>query len=108
MEGIMMRHNIKNLFSLLVSFLLCISSAWGQTINNNYRNYSVQHKTTGNKWFLMRSELSPEAKNMDTFDDNTSSFKNSYTNIDIQAAHTYIDTLYVRKGGEVTLYLPLI
>lgn len=109
MEGIMMkRHNIKNLFSLLVSFLLCISSAWGQTIYNTYQSYPVQHKTTGNKWFLMRSNLSPEAKNMDTFDDNTPSFKNTYTNTDIQAAHTYIDTLYVRKGSMVTLYLPLL
>lgn len=45
---------------------------------------------------------------MDTFDDETPSFKNTYTNTDIQAAHTYIDTLYVRKGESVTLYLPLI
>lgn len=52
--------------------------------------------------------MSQASKDMDTFDDETPSFKNTYTNTDIQAAHTYIDTLYVRKGESVTLYLPLI
>lgn len=52
--------------------------------------------------------MSQASKDMDTFDDETSSFKNTYTDTDIQAAHTYIDTLYVRKGESVTLYLPLI
>lgn len=41
--------------------------------------------------------MSQASKDMDTFDDETSSFKNTYTDKDIQAAHTYIDTLYVRK-----------
>ena len=92
----------------MVSAILCVSSALGQ-INNTYRNNSVQHKYP-NKWYTIRnnSGMSQASKDMDTFDDETPSFKNTYTDTDIQAAHTYIDTLYVRKGESVTLYLPLI
>lgn len=99
-------HKKKILF--LVSAILCVSSALGQ-INNTYRNNSVQHKYP-NKWYTIRnnSGMSQASKDMDTFDDETPSFKNTYTNNDIQAAHTYIDTLYVKKGESVTLYLPLI
>lgn len=103
-----MKHIYKKKILFLVSAILCVSSALGQ-INNTYRNNSVQHKYP-NKWYTIRnnSGMSQASKDMDTFDDETPSFKNTYTNTDIQAAHTYIDTLYVRKGGEVTLYLPLI
>lgn len=104
---------MKNLYKigsfLLASAVLCFFPAIGQTISNTYQNTSVQHKFP-NKWYNIRtnSGMSQASKDMDTFDDETSSFKNTYTNTDIQAAHTYIDTLYVRKGGSVTLYLPFI
>lgn len=103
---------MKNLYKigsfLLASAVLCFFPAIGQ-ISNTYQNNSVQHKFP-NKWYQLRnnSGLSQASKDMDTFDDETPSFKNTYTNTDIQAAHTYIDTLYVRKGGSVTLYLPFI
>lgn len=104
-----MKQIYKKKILFLVSAILCVSSALGQTIYNTYQNYSVQHKYP-NKWYTIRnnSGMSQASKDMDTFDDETSSFKNTYTNTDIQAAHTYIDTLYVRKGESVTLYLPLI
>lgn len=103
-----MKQIYKKKILFLVSAILCVSSALGQ-INNTYRNNSVQHKYP-NKWYTIRnnSGMSQASKDMDTFDDETPSFKNTYTNTDIQAAHTYIDTLYVRKGESVTLYLPLI
>lgn len=103
-----MKQIYKKKILFLVSAILCVSSALGQ-INNTYRNNSVQHKYP-NKWYTIRnnSGMSQASKDMDTFDDETSSFKNTYTNKDIQAAHTYIDTLYVKKGESVTLYLPLI
>lgn len=103
-----MKQIYKKKILFLVSTILCVSSALGQ-INNTYRNNSVQHKYP-NKWYTIRnnSGMSQASKDMDTFDDETPSFKNTYTNTDIQAAHTYIDTLYVRKGESVTLYLPLI
>lgn len=105
-----MKQIYKKKILFLVSAILCVSSALGQ-INNRYQNYSVQHKYPyPNKWYTIRnnSGMSQASKDMDTFDDETPSFKNTYTNTDIQAAHTYIDTLYVRKGESVTLYLPLI
>lgn len=103
-----MKQIYKKKILFLVSAILCVSSALGQ-INNAYRNNSVQHKYP-NKWYTIRnnSGMSQASKDMDTFDDETPSFKNTYTNTDIQAAHTYIDTLYVRKGQSVMLYLPLI
>lgn len=103
-----MKQIYKKKILFLVSAILCVSSALGQ-INNTYRNDSVQHKYP-NKWYTIRnnSGMSQASKDMDTFDDETPSFKNTYTDTDIQAAHTYIDTLYVRKGESVTLYLPLI
>ena len=103
-----MKQIYKKKILFLVSAILCVSSALGQ-INNTYRNNSVQHKYP-NKWYTIRnnSGMSQASKDMDTFDDETPSFKNTYTDIDIQAAHTYIDTLYVRKGESVTLYLPFI
>lgn len=103
-----MKQIYKKKILFLVSAILCVSSALGQ-INNTYRNNSVQHKYP-NKWYTIRnnSGMSQASKDMDTFDDETPSFKNTYTNTDIQAAHTYIDTLYVRKGQSVMLYLPLI
>ncbi len=104
-----MKQIYKKKILFLVSAILCVSSALGQTISNRYQNYSVQHKYP-NKWYTIRnnSGMSQASKDMDTFDDETPSFKNTYTNTDIQAAHTYIDTLYVRKGESVTLYLPFI
>lgn len=107
-----MKQIYKKKILFLVSAILCVSSALGQTIYNTYQNYSVQHKYP-NKWYTIRnnSGMSQASKDMDTFDDETSSFKNTYIDTDIQdiqAAHTYIDTLYVRKGESVTLYLPLI
>lgn len=105
-----MKQTYKKKILFLVSAILCVSSALGQ-INNTYRNNSVLHKYP-NKWYTIRnnSGMSQASKDMDTFDDETPSFKNTYTNrpTDIQAAHTYIDTLYVRKGESVTLYLPFI
>lgn len=104
-----MKQIYKKKILFLVSAILCVSSALGQTIYNTYQNYSVRHKYP-NKWYTIRnnSGMSQASKDMDTFDDETPSFKNTYTNTDIQAAHTYIDTLYVRKGESVTLYLPFI
>lgn len=104
---------MKNLYKigsfLLASAVLCFFPAIGQTISNTYQNTSVQHKFP-NKWYNIRtnSGMSQASKDMDTFDDETPSFKNTYTGTAIQAAHTYIDTLYVKKGDEVKLFLPTV
>lgn len=89
--------------------LLCMgqTAAWAQNnISNNYRNYTIQHKKA--KWYNLRATIGESAKALDTFNDDEKMFRNKYTGTEIQAAHTYYDTLYVRKGKDVTLTLPLV
>lgn len=88
--------------------LLCLgqTAAWAQSINNNYRNNTIQHKQA--KWYNLRETIGESAKALDTFNDDEKMFRNKYTGTEIQAAHTYYDTLYVRKGKDVTLTLPLV
>ncbi len=88
--------------------LLCMgqTAAWAQQIDNQYRNYTIQHKSA--KWYKMRAIIGESAKALDTFNDDEKMFRNKYTGTEIQAAHTYYDTLYVRKGSNVTLTLPLV
>lgn len=89
--------------------LLCMgqTAAWAQNnINNDYRNYTIQHKRA--KWYNLRETIGESAKALDTFNDDEKMFRNKYTGTEIQAAHTYYDTLYVRKGDNVTLTLPLV
>lgn len=88
--------------------LLCLgqTAAWAQSINNSYRNNTIQHKKA--KWYNLRETIGESAKALDTFNDDEKMFRNKYTGTEIQAAHTYYDTLYVRKGDNVTLTLPLV
>lgn len=88
--------------------LLCLgqTAAWAQNINNSYRNNTIQHKQA--KWYNLRATIGESAKALDTFNDDEKMFRNDYTGTEIQAAHTYYDTLYVRKGHDVTLTLPLV
>lgn len=95
------------LCKVLSAALLCSFSAaaWAQTINTQYQNSTIQHKDP--KWISLRSSISQAAQDMDTFDE-TARFDNPYTGTQIQAAHTYYDTLYVRKGESVELTLPVV
>lgn len=61
---------------------------------------SIQHKPA--KWYTMRSG----SNFVDTFDDEHPMFKNA--GVDIQSAHTYVDTLYVKKGSPIQLLLPTL
>lgn len=89
--------------------LLCMgqTAAWAQRITD-YSGRTIQHKQA--KWHSMRGTISESAKALDTFNDDEKMFRNDYTVTvtEIQAAHTYYDTLYVRKGDDVTLTLPLV
>ena len=73
---------------------------YGSLNNNNYGE--IQHKRA--KWFDLRSTLSEAAKDMDTFSDDTEWYQLNGKNI--QAAHTYVDTIYAHKGTTVELSLP--
>lgn len=96
---------IKALSVWALSFLLPMGG-WGQTISNTYQDSEVQHKKA--KWYTMRNNISQAAKDMDTFDDTNHYYANPYTGDSIQSAHTYYDTLYVRKGSKVELTLPVV
>lgn len=66
---------------------------------------SIQHKPA--KWYSFRGRISDEAKAMDTFDDSNEMFEAVMSSSeDIQAAHTYIDTIYMHKGTSIVLNLP--
>lgn len=66
----------------------------------------INHKPA--KWHSRRDHISEEAKAMDSFSDGEEWFNLDLSSEEgqIQAAHTYIDTLYVHKGDAVNLYLP--
>lgn len=66
---------------------------------------SIQHKPA--KWHSFRGRISNEAKAMDTFDDSNEMFEAAMSSSEaIQAAHTYIDTIYMHKGTSIVLNLP--
>lgn len=76
-----------------------------------YSDNRILHKHP--KWFELRNGISEVAKNMDTFEDATKMFTPKdnpfiqyYPVGEIQAAHTYIDTIYMHPGTSVTLTLP--
>lgn len=105
------------LFFLMVAILAPVQEAWGQVTGNKYKeDYSsdtIQHKAA--KWYNIREniEMSQAAKDMDTFDDDEKMFSPednpfiaNYPEQEIQAAHTYIDTIYMHPGTSVTLTLP--
>lgn len=91
------------LFFLMVAALWPAAEAWGQVKGNKYKeDYSsktIRHKAA--KWHGMRSG----GNFVDTFDD-TQYFTSGDDSTQIQATHTYVDTLYVKKGSQVTLWLP--
>lgn len=105
------------LIFLMVAILAPVQEAWGQVTGNKYKeDYSsdtIQHKAA--KWYDIRDNIgmSQAAKDMDTFDDDEKMFSPednpfiaNYPEREIQAAHTYIDTIYMHPGKNVTLTLP--
>ena len=80
----------------------------GNQYNDDYQSKSIQHKHP--KWYELRENLSEASKDLDTFDDGRDWFTDSEfgNGNKIQAAHTYIDTLYVHKGQSYELALPTI
>lgn len=77
----------------------------------SYRNITIQHKPA--KWHTIRNNasISSEDKAKDTFSDGEEMYRpetsNAFPN-DVQATHTYIDTIYVHKGTTVQLILPTV
>lgn len=106
------------LFFLMAAALWPAVEAWGQEYvtgdryNNSYMNYTIKHKRA--KWHKLKDGYMNESTG-DTFsqdeewftpEDNP--FISNYPDDGqkIQAAHTYIDTIYMHPGTSVTLTLP--
>ena len=101
--------------ALMVALLAPLQEVWGQAVKGDKyedtygqgqnrvttSDKAIQHKAA--KWHGMRSG----GNFVDTFDD-TQYFTSGDGSTPIQAAHTYVDTLYVRKGTQVSLWLPTI
>lgn len=66
----------------------------------------IQHKPA--KWFDVMEDLGLSEASVGTFSHDKPWFETTMALADgqIQAAHTYIDTIYVHKGSTVDLYLP--
>lgn len=103
------------LIFLMVAALWPVADAVGQEVqepeyvtgdkyNKTYEEVKITHKAA--KWFDLRSGISDAAKAMDTFDDDTKMFTLQDGTTEVQAAHTYMDTIYVHKGTSVSLEIP--
>lgn len=96
------------LFFLMAAVLWPAVEAWGQVTGNKYNednaSVTITHKAA--KWFDLRSGISDAAKAMDTFADDTLMFTLQDGTTKVQAAHTYLDTIYVHKGTSVSLEIP--
>lgn len=96
------------LFFLMAAALWPAVDALGQVTGNKYNetyeDVTITHKAA--KWFDLRSGISDAAKAMDTFDDETKMFTLQDSTTKVQAAHTYLDTIYVHKGTSVSLEIP--
>lgn len=96
------------LFFLMAAALWPAVDALGQVTGNkyneSYEDVTITHKAA--KWFDLRSGISDAAKAMDTYDDETKMFTLQDGTTEVQAAHTYLDTIYVHKGTSVSLEIP--
>lgn len=103
--------------ALLVAILVPLQEAWGQdpetttkpryVTGDKYRDNSserITHKAA--KWFDLRTNISPESQAMDRFDDDTKWQILQDKTTEVQAAHTYLDTIYVHKGDSISLEIP--
>ena len=86
-------------------YFLTSSYKKGNHYNDNYKNQLIYHKRA--KWYDIRnnSSMLQDEKDMDTFDDEQPLFETDNGEM-IQAAHTYIDTIYVLPESRTRLILP--
>lgn len=74
--------------------------------NSNVQARTIQHKDA--KWFDLKRQLGLPNQSVGSFDHDINKFlpELSLSVDSIQAAHTYIDTIYMHKGTSITLALP--
>lgn len=80
---------------------IAISEIEFQQGSGDHLDYTILHRYA--KWHKMRSQGGPSV-DYDTFSDDVSYF--NYDGKNIQATHTYIDTIYMHKGQSISLAIP--
>lgn len=101
------KHNLYTLLILFCAMFVAqnvVAQVTGDKYNETNASVTITHKAA--KWFNLRSGISDAAKAMDTFDDDTKMFTLQDGTTEVQAAHTYLDTIYVHKGTSVSLEIP--
>lgn len=101
------KHNLYTFLILFCAMFVAqnvVAQVTGDKYNETNASVTITHKAA--KWFNLRSGISDAAKAMDTFDDDTKMFTLQDGKTEVQAAHTYMDTIYVHKGTSVSLEIP--
>lgn len=101
------KHNLYTFLILFCAMFVAqnvVAQVTGDKYNETNASVTITHKAA--KWFDLRSGISDAAKAMDTFDDETKMFTLQDGTTEVQAAHTYLDTIYVHKGTSVSLEIP--
>lgn len=101
------KHNLYTFLILFCAMFVAqnvVAQVTGDKYNETNASVTITHKAA--KWFNLRSGISDAAKAMDTFDDDTKMFTLQDGTTEVQAAHTYMDTIYVHKGTSVSLEIP--
>ena len=109
-----------SLLLLLALTVATVQGAWGQVKGDQYLSSlgtqegsmievsekRIQHKDP--KWFDLREQLNLPEHSLGTFSYDRPRFDpiSSSATEGIQAAHTYIDTIYMHKGKSIDLELP--
>lgn len=96
------------LFFLMAAALWPAVDAWGQETgdmyNSWYEDYTIKHKPA--KWHNLREQSGNRFVDDFSNDEEFFTYYNGTQILKYQAAHTIVDTLYVRKGSSVDLALP--
>lgn len=105
------------LIFLMVAALWPAAEAWGQVTGDKYKssygsdrnevttdNKTIQHKPA--KWHKLREQSGNRFVDDFSVGEKFFTYNNGTQTLTYQAAHTIVDTLYVRKGSSIVLALP--
>lgn len=96
------------LIFLMVAALWPAADALGQVkgnkYNEKYKNYTINHKPA--KWHKLREQSGNRFVDDFSVGEKFFTYNNGTQTLTYQAAHTIVDTLYVRKGSSIVLALP--
>lgn len=77
---------------------------WDQEYDLDYSDQKIQHKAA--KWHNLREQSGNRFVDDFSDDEKFFTYNNGTQTLTYQAAHTIVDTLYVRKGSSIVLALP--